>query len=99
MSEQNRSRTLIRELYQLSEAGAFDNVDSDTAEAASDFFMTFMNPKLTYPQIAKMFGMSEKNVMNHAIRKLPEKDREKDKRTVIQYQKIRKILKRKEAAD
>lgn len=99
MSERSRSKTLIRELYQLSEAGAFDNVDNDTAETASEFFMAIMNPKLTYKQAAQIFGTTEKNVMNHAQRKLPQKDREKDKRTVISYQKLKRILKRKEAAD
>ena len=97
MSKQNdRSRTLIRELYQLSEAGAFDSVDPSTAETATDFLMTLMNPKLTYKQAEKFFGISEKNIMNHASRKIPEKHREKDHRTLIRYSELKKLFKKEE---
>jgi hypothetical protein len=93
--ELNRSKSLIRELYMLSENGAFDNVDVDTAETACEMLMSFMNPKLTYKQAAKVFGMDEKVMLNHIQRKIPEKDREKDGLKKIAYMKIKKVLKRK----
>lgn len=45
---------LIRELYCLSEAGAFDSVDLATAQTTTDFLMTLMNPKISYKQAEKM---------------------------------------------
>ena len=38
MSESNqRSKTLIRELYELSESGALDQMDSKVVDSACDF--------------------------------------------------------------
>lgn len=59
MSEQkdnNRSKTLIKELYNLSEAGVFDNIDADTAETSCNFLLTFLNPTISYEQAEKLFG-------------------------------------------
>lgn len=59
MSESNqRSKTLIRELYVLSESGALDNIDSETANEACDFIRNFINPVVSYKQAAKMSGKS-----------------------------------------
>lgn len=59
MSESNqRSKTLIRELYLLSESGALDNIDSETAEAACDFIKNFIDPIVSYKQAAKITGKS-----------------------------------------
>lgn len=59
MSESNqRSKTLIRELYQLSESGALDNIDSETADAACNFIQNFINPVVSYKQAAKITGKS-----------------------------------------
>lgn len=59
MSASNqRSKTLIRELYQLSESGALDNIDSETADAACDFIQNFINPVVSYKQAAKLSGKS-----------------------------------------
>ena len=72
MSAQNdRSRGLIKELYQLSEAGAFDNVDSQTAETASDFLLSLMNPAIDYDTASRIFGKDKKLLMNDVARKLP----------------------------
>lgn len=57
MSESNqRSKTLIRELYQLSESGALDSIDSETADAACDFIQNFINPVVSYRQASKITG-------------------------------------------
>lgn len=57
MSESNqRSKTLIRELYQLSEAGALDNIDSETADKACEFMQNFINPVVSYKQASKITG-------------------------------------------
>lgn len=59
MSESNqRSKTLIRELYALSESGALDNIDSETADAACDFIKNFIDPIVSYRQAAKITGKS-----------------------------------------
>lgn len=47
-----RSKTLIRELYQLSEAGAFDHISEETADAFCDQMKTFMDPVLTFQEAA-----------------------------------------------
>ena len=45
MSESNqRSKTLIRELYELSESGALDQIDSKVVDSACDFIQNFINP-------------------------------------------------------
>lgn len=49
----NRSKQLIRELYELSEAGAFDHISESTAKTACDFFKDFMDPVLTMSEAAK----------------------------------------------
>lgn len=67
MSEQNsneRSKTLIRELYQLSEAGVFDHVSKGTADAFCDSIMAFMNPVITYKEAAKMTGKTLPAIYN-----------------------------------
>ena len=51
-----RSKTLIRELYELSESGAFDHISDGTANAACDFIKDFMNPVLTMREAAKATG-------------------------------------------
>lgn len=57
MSESNqRSKTLIRELYALSESGALNNIDSETADAACEFIQNFMNPVVSYKQASKLTG-------------------------------------------
>lgn len=69
MSESNqRSKTLIRELYQLSESGALDSIDSETADAACDFIQNFINPIVSYKQAAKITGKSVHSIHCKASR-------------------------------
>lgn len=92
MSEQNdRSRGLIRELYQLSEAGAFDNVDIDTVETASNFLTALMNPMVDYDTASRVFGKDKKILMNSVSRKLP-KCKKMSSKTFFKYADLKKIL-------
>lgn len=51
MQEYNqRSRTLVRELYELSESGALDKMDSEVVDHACDFIQNFINPVVSYKQ-------------------------------------------------
>lgn len=59
MQEYNqRSRTLVRELYELSESGALDKMDSEVVDHACDFIQNFINPVVSYKQAAKITGKS-----------------------------------------
>ena len=92
MSEQNdRSRGLIKELYQLSEAGAFDNVDSTTAETAVDFLMTFMNPAVDYDTASRLFNKDKRVLMNDVSRKLP-KEKKITAKAFFRYRDFKRIL-------
>lgn len=92
MSEQNdRSRGLIKELYQLSEAGAFDNIDSTTAETASDFLLSLMNPVIDYDTASRIFGKDKKVLMNDVSRKLP-KEKKITAKTFFLYRDFKRIL-------
>lgn len=94
MSEQNdRSRGLIKELYQLSEAGAFDNVDTTTAETAVDFLMTFMNPAIDYDTASRLFKKDKKVLMNDISRKLP-KDKKVTSKAFFRYADFKRILRK-----
>jgi hypothetical protein len=89
MSEQNdRSRGLIKELYQLSEAGAFDNVDASTAETAVDFLMTLMNPAVDYDT-----AKDKRILMNDISRKLP-KDKKVTAKAFFRYADFKRILRK-----
>lgn len=93
-SSRDRSRTLIRELYQLSEAGAFDNVDIDTVETASNFLMSFLNPTINYKQASKIFGKSEENLRSDVFRKLPPRKKINFSQTFFKYNDLKRILKK-----
>ena len=102
MSEQNdnspsrvndRSRGLIKELYQLSEAGAFDNVDTTTAETAVDFLMTFMNPAIDYDTASRLFKKDKRVLMNDVSRKLP-KDKKVTSKAFFRYADFKRILRK-----
>lgn len=90
-STNERSKTLIRELYEMSESGAFDNVTPDVMDSAMDFLMTFLDVKVTYEQAARIFGRSEKNIINNVIRKVGKGDRAKGI-AVIPYRILKKVL-------
>lgn len=92
MSERNdRSRGLIKELYQLSEAGAFDNIDSTTAETASDFLLSLMNPAIDYDTASRIFGKDKKVLMNDVSRKLP-KEKKITAKAFFRYRDFKRIL-------
>lgn len=92
MSERNdRSRGLIKELYQLSEAGAFDNIDSTTAETASDFLLSLMNPAIDYDIASRIFGKDKKVLMNDISRKLP-KEKKITAKAFFRYRDFKRIL-------
>ena len=92
MSERNdRSRGLIKELYQLSEAGAFDNIDSTTAETASDFLLSLMNPVIDYDTASRIFGKDKKVLMNDVSRKLP-KEKKVTAKAFFRYADFKRIL-------
>lgn len=63
-----RSKTLIRELYELSESGALDNIDSKVVDSACDFIQNFINPVVSYKQAAKISGKSLSSVYNKVSR-------------------------------
>lgn len=95
MSEQkDRSRGLIQELYELSEAGAFDNVDIDTVETASNFLMSFLNPTINYKQASKIFGKSEETLRTNVARKLPSRKKINFSHTFFKYNDLKRILKK-----
>lgn len=95
MSEQNdRSRGLIKELYQLSEAGAFDNIDADTAHTAAEFLMSVMNPAIDYKQASKIFGKSEESLRSDVARKLPSRKKINFSRTFFKYNDMKRIVKK-----
>lgn len=50
---EERSKQLIRELYEMSEAGAFDHISETTAKTACDVMKEFMDPVLTMAEAAK----------------------------------------------
>ena len=92
MSAQNdRSRGLIRELYQLSEAGAFDNVDSQTAETATNFLLTLMNPAIDYDAASRIFNKDKKLLMNDVSRKTP-KEKKITAKAFFRYRDFKRIL-------
>ena len=94
MSERNdRSRGLIKELYQLSEAGAFDNIDSTTAETASDFLLSLMNPAVDYDTASKLFNKDKKLLMNDVARKLP-KSKKVTAKAFFRYADFKRILRK-----
>lgn len=94
MLEQNdRSRTLIRELYQLSEAGAFDNVDAETAETACETIISLLNPTINYKQASKLFNKSEETIRTNVSRKLPNRKKINFSQTFFKYKDLKKILK------
>lgn len=94
MSERNdRSRGLIKELYQLSEAGAFDNVDTTTAETAVDFLMTLMNPAVDYDTASRIFNKDKRVLMNDVSRKLP-KDKKVTSKAFFRYADFKRILRK-----
>lgn len=94
MSERNdRSRGLIKELYQLSEAGAFDNIDSTTAETAVDFLMTLMNPAVDYDTASKLFNKDKRVLMNDISRKLP-KEKKVTAKAFFRYADLLKIVRK-----
>ena len=69
MSESNqRSKTLIRELYELSESGALDQMDSKVVDSACDFIQNFINPVVSYKQAAKISGKSLSSIYNKISR-------------------------------
>lgn len=93
MSEQNdRSRHLIRELYQLSEAGAFDNVDQDTVNTACEMLMSVMNPTIDYKQASKIFNKSEEAIRAKVSRKLPHRKKIHFSSVFFKYLDLKKIL-------
>ena len=94
MSEQrdNRSRTLIRELYQLSEAGAFDNIDAQTAETSCNFLLTLLNPTITYEQAEKIFGKKKELIRNDVSRKLPTRKKINLSTNLFKYKDLKDIL-------
>lgn len=95
MSEQkdnNRSRTLIRELYQLSEAGAFDNVDAKTAEDSCNFLLTLLNPTITYEQAEKIFGKKKELIRNDVSRKLMPRKKINLSTTLFKYKDLKEII-------
>lgn len=97
MSEQKdntRSKALIRELYQLSEAGAFDNIDADTAEASCNFLLTLLNPTITYEQAETLFGKKKELIRNDVSRKLLPRKKINLSTTLFKYNDIKNILKR-----
>lgn len=70
MSESNqRSKTLIRELYELSESGALDQIDSKVVDSACDFIQNFINPVVTYKQAAKISGQINKLDLQQSLQK------------------------------
>lgn len=89
----DRSRGLIKELYQLSEAGAFDNVDSTTAETASDFLLSLMNPAIDYDTASRIFNKDKKLLMNDVARKLP-KSKKVTAKAFFRYADFKRILKK-----
>ena len=92
MSAQNdRSRGLIRELYQLSEAGAFDNVDSQTVETATNFLLTLMNPAIDYDAASKLFNKDKRVLMNDISRKLP-KEKKITAKAFFRYRDFKRIV-------
>ena len=92
-AQNDRSRGLIKELYQLSEAGAFDNVDSGTAETAVDFLTTLMNPAIDYDTASKLFNKDKKVLMNDVSRKLP-KEKKITAKAFFRYRDFKRILKK-----
>ena len=89
----DRSRGLIKELYQLSEAGAFDNIDTTTAETAVDFLMTFMNPAIDYDTASRLFNKDKRVLMNDVSRKLP-KDKKVAAKAFFRYADFKRILRK-----
>ena len=90
-AQNDRSRGLIKELYQLSEAGAFDNIDSTTAETASDFLLSLMNPAIDYDTASRIFGKDKKVLMNDVSRKLP-KEKKITAKAFFRYRDFKRIL-------
>lgn len=89
----DRSRGLIKELYQLSEAGAFDNVDTETIETATNFLITLVNPAIDYDTASKLFNKDKKVLMNEVSRKLP-KSKRVTSRAFFKYADFKRILKK-----
>lgn len=90
MQESNqRSKTLIRELYQLSEAGAFDNIDASVAEDACNFIEKFMNPVVSFKQAAQISHKSIGAIYSKVSRSgIPVEQREKG----IRFSFLRRII-------
>lgn len=89
----DRSRGLIKELYQLSEAGAFDNVDTETIETATNFLITLITPAIDYDTASKLFNKDKKVLMNEVSRKLP-KSKRVTSRAFFKYADFKRILKK-----
>ena len=75
----------------MSEAGAFDNIDSNTAETASNFLMTLMNPLVDYDTAAKYFNKDKRVLMNDVSRKLP-KEKKVTAKAFFRFRDFKRIL-------
>ncbi len=84
-----RSKTLIRELYELSESGALDHISEKTADTACEFIKNFMDPLLTYREAARATGKTFNGLYSKVSRSgIPTEDLGKG----IRWRFVKKII-------
>ncbi|MEG2151165.1 MAG: hypothetical protein RRY36_08110 [Bacteroidaceae bacterium] len=81
----------MKELYMLSESGAFDNVDEEVINSVTNSLRCLLDSKVSYNDLEKITGINKVNLVNHINRKVPTKFGFRNYR-LISWSVVKKIL-------
>lgn len=92
LKQKTKCRDIVRELYLLSESGAFDDMDMDTIEPVIELLIGFLNPTISYDEASKIFDKPKQTIRTEVSRKLIPSKKRTYSSIYFKYQDLKKII-------